>query len=283
MKTDIAQEIKVIIGHKPPTFQFPNDWHIVTTDPNNQKDFFVEDTAIWTKNGDVDCLGEFGTLMPLAKKLITMPEIKTIRIAQYRKIVSNLKILGYRHAIGHNFYCINQEDLSRYNFDKITKPTNNSNFLLSSFHHLNIVDQNLENRTILYHYTKAHYIEDLLRFLSDAIICKVIFPDDVFNILNSKNMLIAAIGIGVFPKNVFIKILEQTEKVAIYYYNNSWIKRNDTYQYRNFGFCIEILTSYLIIKELKNLNIDPYQVSGFLTVIDKDRNYDIGRKEIAVK
>lgn len=275
MNTNITKELKVIICHKPPTFKFPTDWHIVTTNPNNKEDFFVEDDAIWTKNGDFDCLSEYSTLIPLAKKLKAMPEIKTIRIAQYRKIVCNLKILNSGYYKHHNFYIASPNLLKTYNIDKIIKPVQND-FLISGFY--SIPASNDEDKTILYHYKKAHHVEDLLNFMSDAVACGSISHIDVINILNSEKLLMAGIAIGVFPTNVFINVLEQAEKIAKYHYLNSWIKRDDEYQYRNLGFCLEILTGYLLIKELKSLNIDPQKVSGYLTVVNEERQYVLGKR-----
>lgn len=278
MKIDIPQELKLIIGHKPPVYDVPLDWHIVTTDPNNKKDFFVEDNSIWTKNGDEDCLSEYSYLIPLAKKLKSMPEIKTIRLAQYRKILCNSKLLSYNYNQPHNFYCVDQKELRIHSINKITKSIQNE-FLISGFYYINAQGIEDRNKTILYHYARAHHIEDLLKFLSDAVMCKVISGIDVIKILTSNVLLMAGIGIGVFPKDVFIKILEQAEKAAVYYYNNSWIKRTDNYQYRNLGFLLEILTGYLLIKELAMLNIDFLKVSGYLTIVDEKKEYRLGQKE----
>lgn len=275
MNTNVAQELKVIISHKQPTFKFPANWHVVTTDPNNKTDFFVEDDAIWSKKGDFDCLSEYSTLIPLAKKLKTMPEIKTIRIAQYRKIVSNLKILNSDYNPIHNFFMANPTLLKIYNINKIVKPIRN-NFLISSFY--SIPAPHDKDKTIYYHYEKSHHIEDLLNFLSDAVACGIISHTDTVNILNLKKLLMAGIAIGVFPTDIFVNILEKTEKIANYHYENSWIKRNDNYQYRNLGFLLEILTGYFLINELKSINIDPQQVSGYLTVINEEQQYVLGKK-----
>ena len=61
-------------------------------------------------------------------------------------------------------------------------------------------------------------------------------------------MVVGGIGIGIYPKDVFIKILEQAEKAALFYYKESWEKRTDNYQYRNIGFLLEILTTFLYVK-----------------------------------
>ena len=88
----IDTELKIVLGHKPPLFDVPSSWHISTTDPNNKKDFYIEDNSIIKKDGNIDCLAEYGYLFCLAKKLKLMPEIKIIKLVQYRKILSNTKI-----------------------------------------------------------------------------------------------------------------------------------------------------------------------------------------------
>ena len=87
-------ELKIVYGHKPPVFDVPSDWKILTTDQkiSNEKSFYVDDDSIWKNDNNSDVLSEWSYLIPLAKKLKTMPEIKTIRLAQYRKLVSNVGI-----------------------------------------------------------------------------------------------------------------------------------------------------------------------------------------------
>lgn len=278
MKSASTNEIKVIIGHKPPVFDFPSDWHLVTTDSNNKKDFFVEDNSIWTKNGDDNCLSEYSTLIPLAKKLKSMPEVKTIRIAQYRKVVSKSLLVPCMYRLRSNFYLFKKQDLKFYDFDEITKLPQND-FLLPSFFTVNSkLEKAYQFETILHHYKTCHYIEDLLGFLKDAVVCGGITVDDADAILHSNKFLIGGMGLGVYPTDFFIKVCEQAEKIAIFYYHNSWIKRNDNYQCRNLGFLLEILTSYLVLKELKTRSIDITTVLGYVMIISNDYNYQIGTR-----
>ncbi len=278
MKSDISSEFKIIIGHKPPVFDFSPDWHIVTTDSNNKTDFFVEDNFIWSQNENSDALGDFSYLIPLAKKIKTMPEIKTIRLAQYRKVVCNSKLLNLVYRKNSNFYMLKRKDLKLYNFNKITSPLQ-SDFLLPPFFTVNSkLEKTYQFETTLHHYKTCHHIEDLLLFIKDAILCSVITADDADAILHSNKFLIGGIGLGVFPKEVFINVLEQAEKVLNVYYRNSWIKRNNSYQYRNMNFLLEIFTSYLVLQELKKRDIDIQKVLGHLMVIDEDYQYQVGKK-----
>ena len=258
----IDTELKLVLAHKPPLFDVPPGWHIVTTDPDNKKDFYVEDDYIWTKNGDADALSEYCYLIPLAKKLKLMPEIQTIRLAQYRKIVCNSKFTQ-SEKITEPRYFITPEELKRYDIEEITKPINN--FLLSVFYEF--------PENCLHHYNESHLIEDLLKFLLDAVKCEVINNEQLVKILNSKALLVGGIGIGVYPKDVFIKILEQAEKAALFYYKESWVKRTDNYQYRNIGFLLEILTTFLLCKELHSHDINIFSSCGCLVIVDKNKQY----------
>jgi hypothetical protein len=263
----INTELKIVIGHKPPLFDVPPDWHVLTTDPDNKTDFYVEDDCAWTKNGDADSLGEFSYLIPLAKKLKSMPEIQTIRLAQYRKIICNL---NFARTIGTTTprHLFTPKELEKYNIEEITKSLDN--FLLSVFYMFPI--------NYLQHYNDSHLIEDLLKFLLDAVKCGVIDNGELVRILNSKHMLVGGIGLGVYPKDVFVKILEQSEKAALFYYKESWIKRTDNYQYRSLGFLLEMLTGYLVGKELHGYGIDISNASGCLIVVDENKQYQPGAR-----
>ena len=261
----INTELKIVIGHKPPLFDVPPGWHVLTTDPNNKKDFYVADDYIWTKNGDADSLSEFSYLIPLAKKLKSMPEIHSVRIAQYRKIICNSKFTDSEGIAPRHF--LTPKELEKYSIEEITKSRDN---LLISVFYCFVINQ-------LDHYNRSHLIEDLLKFLLDAVKCGVIDNEELVSILNSKYMLTGGIGLGVYPKDVFVKILEQAEKAALFYYKESWIKRNDSYQYRSINFLLEIFTSYLILQELKKRNIDIPKVLGHLMVIDENYQYQTGK------
>jgi hypothetical protein len=264
----INTELKIVIGHRPPLFDVPPGWHVLTTDPDNKTDFYVEDDYVWTKNGDADILSEYCYLIPLAKKLKSMPEIQTVRIAQYRKIICNPEFT-HSEKITKPWHFFTPTEVKKYSIDKITK--SRDNFLLSIFYEF--------PENCLHHYDKSHLIEDLLKFLLDAVKCGVIDNEQLVRILNSKAMLVGGIGLGVYPKDVFVKILEQAEKATLFYYKESWIRRTDNYQYRNIGFLLEILTGYLVCKELHGRDIDILNASGCLTVVDENKQYLPGTRQ----
>jgi hypothetical protein len=261
-------ELKLVLGHKPPLFDVPPGWCILTTDPDNKKDFYVEDDYVWTKNGDADTLSEYCYLIPLAKKLKSMPEIQTVRIAQYRKIVCNPKFTD-SEGITTPRHFFTPKELEKYSIEEITK--SRDNLLLSVFYEFPI--------NLLHHYDSAHCIEDLLKFLLDAVKCGVIDNEQLVRILNSKALLVGGIGLGVYPKDVFVKILAQAEKAALFYYKESWIRRTDNYQYRNIGFLLEILTGYLVCKELYARGIDIFNSCGCLTIVDENKQYQPGTRQ----
>lgn len=264
----INTELKIIIGHKPPLFDVPPGWHILTTDPANKTDFYAADDYAWTKNGDSDALGEFSYLIPLAKKLKSMPEIHSVRIAQYRKMICNS---DFARNIGITTprHLFTAKELEKYSLEEITK--SQDNFLISVFYEFTV--------NCLRQYHDSHHSEDLLKFLLDAVKCGVIDNEQLVRILNSKYLLVGGIGLGVYPKDVFVKILEQAEKAALFYYKESWIKRTDNYQYRNLGFLLERLTGHLVCKELHDRGMDIANASGCLIVVDENKQYQPGTRQ----
>ena len=112
-----------------------------------------------------------------------------------------------------------------------------------------------------------------------AVKCEVINNEQLVKILNSKALLVGGIGIGVYPKDVFIKILEQAEKAALFYYKESWVKRTDNYQYRNIGFLLEILTGYFVCKELYSHDINIFSSCGCLVIVDENKQYVPGTRQ----
>jgi hypothetical protein len=269
-------ELKIVYGHKPPVFDVPSDWKILTTDPtnNSEKSFYVDDDSIWKNDNNSDVLSEWSYLIPLAKKLKTMPEIKTIRLAQYRKIVSNV---GIENSVLHSdsgHFVIQKKYLDSYNIDNITQAVN-SNYMLSQCVMFDTVFT-----TVLAQYNEAHHIEDLLRFTADAIACEEISELDANLFLHMNKLIVSGIGLGVFPTVNFIKHMEKLEKIINFHYTNKWKKRSDSYQCRNLGFCLERMSSYLLFKELSELGIKWKSVLGHMMTISNDSIYHRGTKSI---
>jgi hypothetical protein len=270
-------EFKIVFGHKPPMFDVPTDWKILTTDKkiSNEKSFFVNDDSMWKNDNNSDVLSEWSYLIPLAKKLKTMPEIKTIRLAQYRKIVSNVKI---KNAIQDAKQFLNKkEDLMSYDINNITQ-AGNSNYLISQAYEIYYFDT--IQRTVLSQYQAAHHIEDLLRFTADAIACGEISELDANLFLHMNKFIIGGMGLGVFPAANFIKHIEKLEKIVSFHYVNKWKKRSDSYQYRNLGFCMERMSSYLLFNELSELGIKWKSVLGNMVIISNENVYQRGTKSI---
>jgi hypothetical protein len=265
-------ELKIVYGHKPPMFDVPSDWKILTTDPSNnsEKSFYVDDESIWKNDNNSDVLSEWSYLIPLAKQLKTMPEIKTIRLAQYRKIVSNVGIANSVLHSDSGHVVIQKKYLDLHNIGDITRAVNSS-YMLSQCVMLD---------TVLSQYNVAHHIEDLLRFTVDAIACEEISELDANLFLHMNKLIVSGIGLGVFPTVNFIKHMEKLEKIVSFHYTNNWKKRSDSYQCRNLGFCLERMSSYLLFKELSELDIKWKSVLGHMVIISDDNIYHRGTKTI---
>lgn len=271
------QELKVIIGHKPPTFDVPLDWQIITLDHTNKKDLFIEDDSIWSKNSHGDVLAEFSYLIPLAKKLKTMPQIKTVRIAQYRKVVANAEHVNLNKEVAFSdFHVIKKAAFGKFDLNKITQPESHG-FLFSECLMIKPGYRTLRLfNTLTDQYVQHHHLEDFLRFVADAVHCEVLTEDEANLFLHMNKMIIGGIGLGTFPTDSFIAVMDALEKTITHYYTNSWIQRKDSYQYRNISFLSERLSSFLLMKELDKKNIKLFSALGRLFLITEEGKYTVG-------
>lgn len=266
-------ELKVILAHKSPVYNVPADWQIVTTDPSFSG-FYAPDHSKIRQDNNHDVLSEFGYLIPLAKKLKSMPDIATIRIVQYRKVVSNQPLKeAVKNQLWHSV--LRRDLFEKYDLNQITTAT--QGVLLSSVYNLKtIIDIARPSiwKNILHNYTNNHITEDILSFVVDAIRCGQLSNSDADFFLNYDKFLIGGIGLGVFPSAMFIKIMEKIESIVNYHYTHGWIKRQDSYDSHNMAFCIERLSSFFILQELSELNIDYKKVAGDTTIISEDGIYN---------
>ena len=273
----IDTELKLVLAHKPPLFNVPPGWHIVTTDPDNKKDFYVEDTSIIKKDGNIDCLSEYAYLFCLAKKLKLMPEIKIIKLVQYRKILSTTKIF--------NMYAIDQWGvtyITQKNFEShglkldAMMQENGWGLLLPPIIQFN--DNNWIRPTVLHNYSHNHCIEDILRFTIDAINSEELTRKDADDFLNNQRLITGSMSLGVYPTEMFIKMYEKVEKIVLYHYAHGWVKNNDPYNYRNLCFCTERILSYLLLKELNTRNIGIPNNNSYLITITEEEKFTRGEK-----
>jgi len=268
------EELKLIIAHKPPLYKVPCDWQIVTRD-STETGFFIHDDSEIMQDNNHDILSEFGYLIHVAKKIKDMPHIKRIRIVQYRKVVSSLPFDEIvTNNIGHKVLSV--DIFKKYDLNKITNPNENS-FLLSSCIDLKkvmILSANTIWNNILTQYSVTHSTDDILAFVVDAIRCGEITNEEANIFLNYDKFFIGGIGIGVFPSKIFIKIMQKIETIVNYHYKHSWVKREGKYEMHNMAFCIERLSSFLLIKEIFNLKLDYKKFIGHTAILSNDGNYD---------
>lgn len=276
----INTELKLVLGHKPPLFDAPSGWHILTTDPDNKKDFYVADNSQIKKDGNIDCLGEYGWLFCLAKKLKSMPEIKTIKLVQYRKILSMYKVepIGIGPESKANY--MTQENFKPYESKLDAMMQGNGwGLLLPPIIEFN--NNNWIHPTVLHNYSHNHCIEDILRFTIDAVDSKELTRKDADDFLNCRGLIYGGMSLGVYPTELFIKIYDQVERIVMYHYAHGWVKSNDAYNYRNIGFCTERMLSYLLLKELHNRNIGIPNNNSHLIIITQEGKSARGEKGVS--
>ena len=262
----INDELKIIIGHKPCVYDTPPDWQMLTTDPN-ASGFYVEDDSIIKQENNHNVLSEHSYLIPLAKKLNSMPEIKTVRIMQYRKIVSNIILPAQFNSIMS--LVLPKQIFKQWDFNQITAPIDSNNQLMLS-DSLNL--QGYKN--ILNQYSACHIREDILSFVVDSRRCGELSDVEADLFLNFPTFLIGGIGLGVYPTDLFIKVMKKIENVVNFHYKHGWKKRQDPYQSHNIAFCLERFSSFLLIRELQARNINYLNVTGSTVIISEDGLYD---------
>ena len=178
----INNELKIIIGHKPCVYDTPPDWQMLTTDPN-ASGFYVQDDSIIKQENNHNVLSEYSYLIPLAKKLNSMPEIKTIRIMQYRRIVSNTVLPAQFNS--RMSLVLPKEIFKQWDFNQITAPIDSNNQLTLS-DSLDLKDY----KNILNHYSACHVQEDILSFVVDSRQCGELSDAEVNLFLNFPTFII---------------------------------------------------------------------------------------------
>jgi hypothetical protein len=96
-------------------------------------------------------------------------------------------------------------------------------------------------------YNAAHHVEDLLRFVSEAVELGVLGAHEVAPFFNATIFIPGGIEMGVFPAAFWLESMTAIERVVL-----ACVKRYPTpregYQARQWAFCVERLGSYLLLK-----------------------------------
>lgn len=121
----------------------------------------------------------------------------------------------------------------------------------------------------LYQYKDVEFVEDLLRFVAEAVELGVLHKNEVVPLFEEKVFFPGGIELGFFPADFWIPAITAIEEVT-------WacLKRFDTRREgshgRFWGYCGERLGSYLLLKQLRSKYGDtnwPARFLGYLNLI----------------
>ena len=167
-------------------------------------------------------------------------QVSHVGMCQYRKFVSAGRISGVAAANYPVMDVVNPQTLDEKSMTRYLSP-GDRDFLIGR---PGTVSGGYFNQ-----YNHAHVAEDLLRFTSEAVELGVLARNDVMPFFNSDAFMPGGLELGVFPTEFWIPAISSIERVVQACVIRYPLKRAG-YQARNWAFCVERLSSYLLLKHL---------------------------------
>lgn len=165
-------------------------------------------------------------------------QFRRVGMCQYRKFVSTSKIGGAPAPNYPVMDVIGNSILASVDLATAMLPANDD-LLIGKL--LTLPDGYLNQ------YSTAHHVEDMLRFVSEAVELGVLGPQEVAPFFNATVFIPGGIEMGVFPTAFWLAAMDAIERVVL-----ACVKRYPTpregYQTRQWAFCVERLGSYLLLK-----------------------------------
>lgn len=190
------------------------------------------------------------------------PGVKRIGVCMYRKFVSRERISGVPAEDNWMMDVISDRELERQSFDSMLNP-GSTKLLLGKTCGF-VADG--ESAGYLKHYSRAHHIEDMLRFTSEAVELGVLDKAEVEPFFDERVFFMGGVELGVFPADFWIKSIGDIEAVAWACVQRYQMKR-EGYQSRAWAFCAERLGSYLLLRYLRANYPNYEQYMGQLNLI----------------
>ena len=250
-------DLKLIVGHRRPTFPIWSGHRFACFRRESRDDFVI---PRW--GGDMaerydSSMSEYYYLFAMRRVLDASPPYDTIAISQYRRFVAN-RAMG---AAATNQPFARVIDVATAGQDEVGEliQAKAHGWLISSIWNMFVTSQ----------YAKSHILRDWYRFLADAQDGGALAAEDVAG-AGLEMRFLPSSSIGVFPAIHLREILVTLEACAITFAHGGFVERGG-YQRRVIGFCLERLQSYLILKTLARLGIDPKEVSGTQIVVNAGR------------
>jgi hypothetical protein len=111
-------------------------------------------------------------------------------------------------------------------------------------------------------YQQDHHVEDLLRFLAEAVAEKMLEPIEVYELLNQTELIPGGAEFGVYPVYFYLNAIDRLERIVAAYLKRFRTIR-DGYQLRSISFCCERVGSFILMKHLKHLHPEGVPTSYF--------------------
>jgi hypothetical protein len=204
--------------------------------------------------------------------LAHQPETRQVGICHYRKFVTRYRI-GQSGPDDHSVMdVITRHGVMESALADCMLPEDDK-FLLVKPAHLTC---NGAIQSYLAGYTNAHHVEDLLRFIAVAVELGVLDMHEVIPLFAETFFMVGGVELGVFPADFWLPTIGRLEEVTWACVNQHLTRREGAGQARLWGYCMERLSSFLLLKQLRTLGGEAALSGGHfghLTLITEDGNY----------
>jgi hypothetical protein len=218
--------------------------------------------------------GSAGTFALRAWLLANQPDAALVGICQYHKFITHAHI-GPATATPQVMQAIARADIAPGILAPATlaagmRPAGDNDFLLARPGQFLLNGVSCDYLT---QYKDAHHVQDFLRFTAMAVELGVIDRSEVIPFFQEKIFIGGGVELGVFPAEFWVSTVGALEGVAwacVHRYHDT---RRAGPQSRLWGYCLERLGSYLLLRYLRARHgpvawIDAY--CGFLNRVNAD-------------
>ena len=209
--------------------------------------------------------------------LAHQPETCQVGLCHYRKFVTRYQV-GRRGADDHAVMdVITRQGVTESALADCMLPEDHQ-FLLVKPANLTL---NGAIQSYLAGYTNAHHVEDFLRFIAVAVELGVLDKHEVIPLFAETVFMVGGVELGVFPADFWLPTIGLLEEVTWACVQQHHTRREGAGQARLWGYCMERLSSYLLLKQLRTLGGEAALGGGghfgHLTLITEDGTMFLAR------
>jgi hypothetical protein len=226
------------VSHKSPTFQSVDNFILCSSKKHGFAREIIIPDDFYGEIFHGDILSEYTQLFGLADYLSTNENSEEkIYIFQYRKFITTKQAFQRSTNIPY-LYSYSPSDASTY-FPTISELSNLSGLLVGPI---------AKFKSVAYHYSQTHLIEDYCKFMCSLSASNVFSNARCAKFADCK-LLIPAPSLGITQVGLFVSQMNTLKEIWLHFYENFYIQRQG-YQRRVGGFLLERLHSYLILEEI---------------------------------